>query len=82
MKFFRIFPLIWARTFWPLGSVTRNMVFGKTSVIVPWITSGSSFGILEIVFTNTSFQTRYAGSLKNPIGGNQSWGFIAPSETE
>jgi hypothetical protein len=59
MKFFRIFPLIWVRTFWPLGSVTRNLALGKTSVIVPRITRGSCLDILEIVFTSSTLPNGY-----------------------
>jgi hypothetical protein len=49
MKFFRIFPLICARTRSPLGNNTRNIVFGSTSQIVPCVTSDSSFAMPEDV---------------------------------
>lgn len=35
MKFFRILPEMWARTWWPFGSRTRNIVPGKTWLTVP-----------------------------------------------
>src|SRR5215831_15529852 len=44
MKFLRILPEIWARTSWPLGKATRNMVPGKTWVTEPVNSIGSSLG--------------------------------------
>lgn len=43
MKFLRIFPEMWARTTWPFGNSTRNMVPGNTCVTVPTTWIGSSF---------------------------------------
>ena len=48
MKFLRIFPEMWARTSWPLGRATRNMVPGNTCVTEPVNSMGSSFGTLPI----------------------------------
>ena len=43
MKCLRIFPEIWAKTSWPLGSATRNIVPGRTWVTEPTSSIGSSF---------------------------------------
>lgn len=48
MKFLRILPEMWARTSWPFGNATRNIVPGKTCVTVPVNSIGSS---LATVFT-------------------------------
>ncbi len=45
MKFFRIFPEMWASTIWPFGSFTRNIVPGKTSTTTPSLGMQSSFAI-------------------------------------
>src|SRR5947208_45113 len=43
MKCLRILPEMWARTSWPLGRATRNMVPGNTWVTEPISSIGSSF---------------------------------------
>jgi hypothetical protein len=42
MKFFRIFPEMWASTWCPFGKATRNIVPGSTCVIDPTSSIGSS----------------------------------------
>lgn len=48
MKFLRILPEMWARTSWPLGNATRNIVPGRTCVTVPLNSIGSSFATRQI----------------------------------
>jgi len=53
MECLLILPDIWASTLWPLGRVTRNMVWGKTWVTVPQAVSWFFLSIY-FVFHNDS----------------------------
>src|SRR3989338_1332568 len=47
MRWIRIFPARYASTSSPLSVVTRNIVLGSASVIVPVISA--SFGLLSVI---------------------------------
>ena len=52
MKFFRIFPEIWARTLCLFSSSTRNMAFGSDSITVAITSIASSLAIERFLRVN------------------------------
>src|SRR3546814_12821685 len=70
----RIRPEVWARTLWPLSSVTRNIAFGRISATVPSISISSSLAIHVLVLV--------ALGQEDEEGRRATQDFVAPAASQ